>query len=166
MKTAYNDIPNDGLVFMFQANRNFSTDEAEIINQDIQQFSEVWLSHTKAVKNYAQIYFNRVIVFFVDDAFNAVGGCSKDSLHQFIKSLGEKYNINFFDRMQFLYWNADNQLCDFNFNEAEQLIQNEVLTADTLIVNHQVDTKAIFENNVKIPLKLSYFSKFLMSYHN
>ena len=69
------------------------------IKQHIFNFVSQWVSHSRELKAYGNIFHNRLLCLFVDESQAGASGCSIDSSVRFIKDLGAHYNVDFFDRM-------------------------------------------------------------------
>jgi len=90
MKLAYQtllptDISKSSRVWIYQATRIFSIQEALEIEDRLEQFTQNWQSHGAPVKAVGLLLFGQFIVLIADETNIPVGGCSTDSSVREIK---------------------------------------------------------------------------------
>ncbi len=156
--TAYQDLPADAKVWIYQADRAFTDYEAITIQRKLDAFVADWTSHKKDVKALGQLYYNRFIVLMADERSFRVSGCAIDSSVAFIKELGQTLEVDFFNRFNIAY-KIDDHIQVATKNEFRELLDKGVVTEDTLVFNNLVQTKAEFEENWLIPLRESWQMK-------
>jgi hypothetical protein len=88
----------DSKVWIYQSSRLFSLSEALDIETLLNKFSAEWRSHGAEVNAYCNLFFGQFVVLMADETNVGVGGCSTDSSVRFIKELGQKFGVDFFDR--------------------------------------------------------------------
>lgn len=69
------------------------------LNEEISHFVNQWAAHGSGLFGHGIIINQYFLVLAVDESRVGASGCSIDSSVKFIKALGEKYGINFFDRL-------------------------------------------------------------------
>ena len=92
MKLAYQtllptDISKSSRVWIYQATRIFSIQEALEIEDRLEQFTQNWQSHGAPVKAVGLLLFGQFIVLIADETTIPVGGCSTDSSVREIKKI-------------------------------------------------------------------------------
>ena len=93
------DFSPKSRVWVYQSSRLLSLSEALDMEKDIaEQFTDQWLAHGASVKAYGNLFFGQFVVLMADETHTTVSGCSTDSSVRFMKSVGEKYGVDFFDR--------------------------------------------------------------------
>lgn len=145
-------------VWVYQAGRLLSITQAFEAEDLIKEFITGWLSHGNAVKAEGHLFFGRFVVFIADESQTQVGGCSTDSSVRFIKMLGEKFGIDFFDR-QALAFVVKDSIQILPYSQVEYAVENNFLTPDTRYFNNLVKTKQELEQQWIIPLKESWLAK-------
>ena len=63
------------------------------------EWIEEWAAHGNELKATGAILYDRFLVLVVDETHEGASGCSIDSSVKFIKELGAKLNIDFFNRL-------------------------------------------------------------------
>jgi hypothetical protein len=100
-------LPAQARVWVYQAHEPFLTESIPDIQQHLQQFTQQWVSHNRALRAVGQVVENRFVVLAVDESQAGASGCSIDSSVAFLKKLGNAYQRDLFDRMRFSYVEAD-----------------------------------------------------------
>ena len=154
MNIPYSELPNNSKVLIFQSDKEINEKELFLIQEDLDNFSRNWLTHGKPVRNTFKI-FNYFICFFIDESSYQTSGCSIDSVVNLIKSIGTRFNIDFFNRNNIVY--LDNRQAKLlTIDNFKSLIQ-----PDIIIYNNLVQTKSDFENKWKIPVKESWLNRYV-----
>jgi hypothetical protein len=111
-----NDFPETAKVWLYQSDRAFTTAEKNTIANQLQDFINEWAAHGTKLKAQGELVGDFHVVLAVDERFYGASGCSIDASVRFIKSLGDQFGIDFFNRMNFLV-ESDNGLKLVHFSE-------------------------------------------------
>jgi hypothetical protein len=163
MKLAYQtllptDISKSSRVWIYQATRIFSIQEALEIEDRLEQFTQNWQSHGAPVKAVGLLLFGQFIVMIADETNIPVGGCSTDSSVREIKKIEQVYGVGLFDRTQLAFIIKD-KVELLPIAQFEYAFEKNFLTKDTLYFNNTVGHLAEFENNWIIPIEKSWLQK-------
>ena len=101
-KNLFPDLPGHCRVWVYTSNRIISAIESEEILKEIKSFVGSWKTHQKSLNADGTILLDRCLVFAVDEEIQSISGCSIDSSVKLVKSIGQKYNIDFFNRLNML----------------------------------------------------------------
>ena len=151
-------LPEDSKVWIYQASNPISDKIADLIKEEIYNFTMNWTSHGHTLDCYGHLFHYQFLVM-VADANSLPSGCSIDSSVHFIKGLGEKYGIDFFDRMRFAYLDGEDIKTVSNV-EFKGLVSNGNINHETFMFNNLVDNKNTFLEKWIIPLNESWHQKF------
>ena len=91
-------MPDHSRVWVYQANRPFSTSETQAIENYLKPALTQWAAHGAGLNASFEIRFQQVIVIAVDETINAASGCSIDASTRWFKEMGAALGIDFFDR--------------------------------------------------------------------
>ena len=92
---------------------------------------------------------NRFIIFAVDEQTEAVSGCSIDSSVNFVKSIGQRFGIDFFNRLNMLIIkNGEPTL--ISFHELKSFREEQIF-------NPNINSLKDLRENWIIPVKESPF---------
>ena len=103
----YNVLSEKTKVWIYQSDKPFAAADIPAIRAKIQEFTQNWVSHSNDLKAFGDVYHDRFVVLMVDEASSSASGCSIDESVHFIKKLGQQYNMDMFDRMNFTYKTAE-----------------------------------------------------------
>jgi hypothetical protein len=148
----------DSRVWIYQANRLFSIDEALEIEEMMKEFLVQWKSHGSPVKGEAHLFFGQFIILMADETATGVGGCSTDSSVRMIKEIENRFGVNMFDRTTLALVIKDKvQLLPMA--QLQYAFENNFISGETLYFNNLVQTKRELESNWIIPVSESWIAK-------
>lgn len=148
----------DSRVWVYQSSRLFTLAEALEMEDSLHQFAAEWRSHGADVEAYANLFFGQFVVLMADETKAGVSGCSTDSSVRFIKGLGEKYGVDFFNRTNLAFL-VKEKIQLLPMNQLSYAVQNSFIDGNTLYFNNLVQTKKELEENWIIPVKDSWLAK-------
>jgi hypothetical protein len=124
----------------------------------INEFCKEWTSHGADVRAWGNLLFGQFLILIADETKAGVSGCSTDSSVRFVKSLGDKFGIDFFDRTNLAFAIKDKvQLLPLS--QLKYAYENGFINADTLYFNNTVLNKGQLEEQWIIPVKDSWLSR-------
>lgn len=152
-------------VWIYQSNRLFTMGEVLETEDLVNQFCGQWLSHGAEVTAWGRLFFGQFLILISDETDVTVSGCSTDSSVRFVKSLEQKFHVDFFDRSNLAFVVKDKvQLLPLS--QTQYAMDNGFITQDTLYFNNTVHTLRELQNNWIIPVKDSWLSKKLKAASN
>lgn len=151
------DMDPTSKVWIYQATRLLSIQEALLAEDLITEFINQWESHGKPVKGAGHLFFGQFVILIADDTQTHVGGCSTDSSLRFIKLLQEKLQIDFLDR-NLLAFLVNDTIQTVPYAQLQYAIDNAFITPDTLYFNNLVNSLQLLEDKWIIPVKESWLA--------
>ena len=145
----------DSRVWIYQASRVFSLQEALEIEELLNEFARQWKSHGTPVKGAAYLFFGQFIVLMADETATGVSGCSTDSSVRLIKDIEQRFTVNMFDRTT-LAFVVKEKIQLLPLSQLQYAVDNGFISTDTLYFNNLVQTKEELEKNWIIPVKESW----------
>ena len=152
------DFHPDSRVWVYQASRVFSLQEALDIEELLTEFAAQWKSHGTPVKGGAYLFFGQFIVLLADETATGVSGCSTDSSVRLIKDIEQKFGVNMFDRTTLAFVVKD-KVELLPLSQLQYAVDNGFIRSDVLYFNNLVQTKEELENKWIIPVKDSWLFK-------
>ena len=160
MLVDFNTLPETSRVWIYQANRSFSTSELEEIKFKLDTFVENWSSHGEGLQAGYEIKYKRFIVLALDQEVNAATGCSIDDSVSFIQQLEKDYQVDLLDKMNVSYKQGDfvayKPLSDFR-----KMAKDKAVSKNTIVFNNLVTNIAEFKENWEVPASESWHNRFL-----
>lgn len=145
-------------VWIYQSSRLFTLSEALDIEELLNGFTAEWRSHGAEVDAYGNLFFGQFVVLMADETRAGVSGCSTDSSVRFIKSLGERFGVDFFNRTNLAFVIKD-KVQVLPLNQLNYAVENGFISGDTLYFNNLIQTKKELEEQWIVPVKASWLGK-------
>jgi hypothetical protein len=145
-------------VWIYQASRVFSLQEALEIEELLNEFAAQWKSHGTPVKGAAYLFFGQFIALIADETATGVSGCSTDSSVRLIKDIEQRFGVNMFDRTT-LAFIVKEKVELLPLAQLQYAVDNGFISTDTLYFNNLVQTKEELENKWIIQVKDSWLAK-------
>lgn len=150
-------LENDSRAWIYQADRELSYDELDILRPALFDFINQWSSHGQGVDAYGNIFHRRFIGIFADKSIH-VSGCSIDASTHFVRDAGNMLGVDFFQRTQFAFM-KDEQIFSYQQAEVSKAIENGEISDETFVFDNLVDTKEKFLKSWLIPFGQSWHKR-------
>jgi len=147
----------DSRVWIYQANRIFSLNEALAIEVILNDFADQWKSHGVPVKGAAYLFFGQFIILIADETATGVSGCSTDSSVRMIKDIEKQFGVNLFDRTT-LAFVVEDKVQLLPMTQLQYAVDNGFISGNTSYFNNLVNTKEELESRWILPLKDSWIA--------
>ena len=165
MLVNFESLDNSSKVWIYQAAREFSANEVEIIKNKIESFIRNWKRHGDDLKASYKIVYNQFILLAVDENYNGISGCSIDASVNLIKELEKSFELDLTNRLNISFRDGSNvnvvSMADF-----QKFVKEGKITAETIVFNNMVSTKAEFEKSWEVPALDSWHKRFLVAKTN
>ncbi|MBC8756439.1 ABC transporter ATPase [Kordia sp. YSTF-M3] len=160
MLVEFNTISDEAKVWIYQANRSFSETELEEIKAKLSSFITQWTAHGSDLQASFEIKYKRFIIIAVDQEAQAATGCSIDASVRFIQQLEKEYNVDLMDKMNVSYKQGE-YIAYKDLKDFRKMAKDKSVTANTIVFNNLVTTKADFLENWEVPARDSWHGRFL-----
>lgn len=134
MYVDFDKIPQDARIWVYQANRQLTDNEANTIESYLKSAVNQWAAHGAALLASAKVLHNRFVIIALDQNMNEASGCSIDASTRWFKELGEALNIDFFDRSQ-AYLDG-NEIKTFSVFQYKKAVESGLVSPETIIFNN------------------------------
>ena len=165
----YQDLSPNSRVWIYQSNRELNDQEVSQIQDAGKRFIANWATHGTALHAALEVFYNRFIILFADEAQVKASGCSIDSSVHFMKEVEKAFGVDLFDRMQIAYSNEQiskgtnkQKVETIHMNDLRSQLESGEFSEDVYIFNNLVATKAELESSWNIPLKDSWLFAYLI----
>ena len=152
------DFNDNSHVWIYQSNKAFTLSQAIEIEELLKNFASDWKSHGTPVKGYGNLFFGQFIIFMADETASGVSGCSTDSSVRLIKNIEKDFQVDMFDR-QMLAFIVNERIQLIPLSQVNNLLEEGLLTANTLYFNNTILTKKELLKKWIIPVKKSWLAK-------
>jgi hypothetical protein len=132
-----NDMPDNARVWIYQASRFLDETELEIVKMEVSSFLDDWTSHGVAMDAAFEVSLNRILVIAADES--KASGCGIDKSVKCIQAIGNRINVDFFQRTSVLY-RLNDQLSESPLHEFWALRKALVVNDETQVIDTTVRT--------------------------
>lgn len=147
-------MPDDARVWVYQSNREFTTEEEGKISLLTKEFLNTWTAHNQELKASFEIRYHFFLVLMIDGKHALASGCSIDKSIHFIQNLESQFSISLLDRQIFAL-KEDGKIHLLMRKDFEKMIEKEI-SLDTIVFNNLVQTKHELNTKWEIPIRESW----------
>ena len=149
-----NEIPADSRVWIYQANRKFTSEEENKISTLAKEFVSGWTAHNKDLKASFEIRFGIFLILMVDNKHADASGCSIDKAFHFIQKIEKDFSVSLLDRNIFAIRYGE-EIKLISKKDFEKQIEKE-FSVDTIVFNNLIQTKGELSTSWQIPIRDSW----------
>lgn len=156
----FNILPESSRVWIYQSSRELTNNEVEQISKKLVSFVSNWKRHGDDLKASFKIVYNLFIVLSVDEYYNEVSGCSIDASVRIIKELEKEFDLDLLNKTNVSFKDGAN-INTVSLKDFKEYIKLEKITANTVVFNNMIYSKADFNSLWEIEASKSWHAKFL-----
>lgn len=153
-------FPSSSRLWIYGGNKLIADEYILDINDEIADFTKSWSSHGIPIKATGALMHNSILILMADESTQSASGCSIDTSVQFIRDIGNRYDVDFFNRMIFHYL-KDNQPRIIEARDLPEAVQKGEISESTIFFDNLVDTKKKFQEEWIKSLKDSWHKRFV-----
>ncbi|MHA4737094.1 hypothetical protein [Dyadobacter sp. MSC1_007] len=159
MYIPFSDIDFQARVWVYQADRQLTQEETGIITETLKASLDTWEAHGKPLTASGKVFEHRFVVIAVDERDELPSGCSIDKSVHWLQEIGQRMNIDFFDR-SLAYLDDNDEVQTIPVPKIKQAVVNETILPTTTIFDNQVSTKAQWMKRWKIAASNSWLNRY------
>ncbi|WP_247237691.1 hypothetical protein [Telluribacter sp. SYSU D00476] len=159
MYIPFDKIDFNARIWIYQASRELTQQEADAITETLKAALDGWAAHNKPLLSSGKVFYNRFIVIAVDESHELPSGCSIDKTTHWLQEIGQQLGVDFFDR-SVAYLDATKKVRTLSINEVKQAIADEQITPSTTVFDNLVSTKAQWMNRWKVPADRTWLKRY------
>ncbi len=145
MLIPFEEMPDNARLWIYQAERNLSQEEVELVESNTQTFLSQWRAHGQDLKSSFSVEYNQFLIISVDESFSQASGCSIDASVHLIKGLESALGISFMTTSQVAFLQND-EINLYPFNQLKAQAKEQIITPDTLVFDNTVQNVAEFKS--------------------
>ena len=127
-----------------------------------QDFVSTWTAHEVSLDASFELYKNRLLIFKVNEASYNASGCSIDKQVRLVKELEQVFSVELLNRLLVAY-EKNEEVMVVKQSEIADLLQQGVITENTLVFDNTLFQAADLATRWKRPLKDTWLAKYLSS---
>ena len=162
MHVPFDLLPDHARIWVYQADRQISPSEKDIISRELTSFTEQWQVHGSPMKASFKLFFDQFVVLAADEGYNAASGCSIDGSVRALKSIGLQCGLDFFNRAAVAFKINQNieQILSSNL---KQKYKEGFWNEKTLVFNNTITRKEELEGAWILPASKTWLNRYLTS---
>lgn len=141
MYVPFDSLPDTARVWIYQAERQFTSAEQKTIAQTLTRFCEGWNAHGNPMPTSFQIIESQLIIMSVDESQLGASGCSIDSSVRTLQGLENQLSINLTDQGKVSFRKNQERIHTVPALGIKTKVLSGEIVPDTLVVNPQVRVK-------------------------
>lgn len=146
MYIEFKDMPEDSRVWIYQAARQFSEQEKELINSKLSAFCDGWNTHGNRMPTSFQILDDQILVLAVDESGLGASGCSIDSSVRTLRELENEIENNITDQGKVTFKSNSGEINVASALGIKSKVTSGEIDSQTLVINPQVQSKKELES--------------------
>lgn len=154
----WEQLPDHARLWIYAADRQLTDAEVSEAQEALRTFVKQWTAHRRELVAYGDIVDGRFLRLAVDESAAGASGCSIDASVHFVKQLGRRLGVDFFERMTFFVEDEDGWRA-YPRDEFAAAYHRGELTGGSRVADPLVDTKAKFEGVFVKPLGESWHAR-------
>ncbi|HXC03449.1 MAG TPA: ABC transporter ATPase [Bacteroidia bacterium] len=147
-------------IWIYQSRTRLSEPVKAGIREKASRYVSQWKSHGSSVDASFTILHDHFLIMAMDESQTTAGGCSIDTLLQFVQGLEKEFGLSLLNRM-ILAWEEGGEVKTADMAAFEALLDAGKLNQDTLVFNNLIEHKSDLESGWRIPLRQSWHSRLL-----
>jgi len=160
MYIPYSELSDNNKIWVYVSERPFTEEEDRFIDDKLTTLCNNWDVHGSPLKASFVVVKSQIIVLLSDEVDNQASGCSIDSSVRAMKEIGEKLNVDFFNR-----WNVacekDNTIQVLHINDFKAKLKSGDMTGEDYIFKNILSSKSEFESTFREKIIDSTYKMFL-----
>ena len=153
-------MPPHSRLWIYQANRTFTTAEKEHLEHGLKNLCEQWAAHGTPLQTSFTFQWDQFVVLAVDEQQAGASGCSIDGSVRYLKGLQNELGLDFFDRTSVAFL-SEGKITRYLLTKLKTLFNNQTLSATAISFDNTVTSKADWEARWQTPVKNSWMAHYL-----
>ena len=154
----WEDLPDHARLWIYSADRQLTDAEEAEVQTALRTFVKQWTAHRRDLRAYGDVVHQRFVRLAVDESAAGASGCSIDASVRFLKDLGQRLGVDFFERMIFFADNGEGFLPYPREEFAAAYARGEI-GDQSPVVDPLVKTKGQYDSSFVKPLGASWHAR-------
>lgn len=159
MLHSFDEMPDSSRMWIYQADRPFTTDEVLLVEQEARNFVNSWAAHDQSLRAAYWIEHNQFILLAVDENYHPASGCSIDDSVRFIRNIEQKTGVELLNRSNVALY-KDGKVEIQPLKAIKSSIEKGEIDRETLVFNGFINNLKDFRNSWTQPAEESWMSKY------
>jgi hypothetical protein len=159
MYVAFDQLPPEARVWIYQASRQLSTQEIVGVLPSLARFAEEWTSHGRSLHASAQFLHQQFLVIGLDEGVAGASGCSIDASVRFVAQLEQHLGVELLEksRLAFLHEGAVTLL---KRGELKAAVADGTIGPETFYFDNTLATKGQLDTQWPRPAAETWLARY------
>ncbi len=153
-----NELSGESRIWIYQCERALTADEESFVDSQISTFIDDWSSHGQKMDASAELFHHRFLVIAADEKQAMASGCGIDKSVNFVKTIGQELNLDFFKRTQIVYL-EENELKDIELNLFWAKRKAGLVLDSTIVFDNTIRKVSELKNKWEVPFSESWHAE-------
>lgn len=158
MYIPFDNLSDQAQIWIYQADRQLTAAEIDVIFQQAKTFLETWSSHGRPLVASVEIRHHYFLILSIEKTDFELSCCTTDSAIQFLHSIKALMGVNFLDRQKMLL-QSDNQYISTSAREVKEKLKVGILPKNTYTFNNAITKKQHLATEWLVPIETSWLSR-------
>lgn len=159
MYVAFDQLPATARVWIYQASRLLTDEEAVNLIPALARFAEEWTSHGRNLLASAEVLHRHFLVLGLDEAVAGASGCSIDASVRFVRQIEQHLGLELLEKSRLAFLESGHiQLLDRR--ELKAAVTNGTLTPETLYFDNTLATKGELDTHWPRPAGQTWLARY------
>lgn len=160
MYTEFEKLPDHSRIWIYQSNRDLTSQEVDSATQALTSFCHSWTAHQQHLKTSFAVLHNRFVILATDEDYHLPSGCSIDSSVRALKEIQTHLGIDLFDRTAVAFLQND-RVFTLPLKELKQAFEGGKVDAKTITFNNLVPSKGDLKSGWKVPSETTWLARYI-----
>jgi hypothetical protein len=161
MFVPFETLPETARLWIFQAERKFTSEELTIISSHLELFTNGWSAHGQPLQASFQIREDRFVVLAVNEKFHQASGCSIDDSTQTLKEISTLINHDLF-RRDLVSFRLGDKVEVAKLSDLKNLFKTGIWNENTLTFNTLAVDKKQLESEWLTPARNTWLKRYFV----
>ncbi|WP_210514676.1 hypothetical protein [Hymenobacter terricola] len=159
MYVAFDQLPPEARVWIYQASRPLTGPEAVSILPGLARFAEEWTSHGRTLHASAEVLHQHFLVIGLDEGIAGASGCSIDASVRFVAQLEQLLDVELLDKSRLAFLQAGTvQL--LKRGELKAAVAAGTVVSDTFYFDNTLATKGELDTKWPRPAGQTWLARY------
>ncbi len=159
-QTLISALPDSARCWVYQSAAEIPEEIVPALEEALHEYTSHWESHGSILPASAEVLHRRFVLLAVDPRGDSVCGRSVDASVRLMREVGERFGLNFFDRMQLAYMKQGTVETAHKDDFAALYAAGEI-DEETLVFDNLVQTLGDWRRGWLKPLKNSWLYRLI-----
>lgn len=160
MYAPFDSLDNSARIWIYQANRKFTSTEQSTISEVLSAFTHTWVAHGSPLKTSFTVLHDQFIILAADENFHSASGCSIDSSVRVIRQLDEQFSLGLFERTNVAFWKKET-IEIIPLNELGKALKEVRWDENTPVFNNSITSKGELKTEWIVPAAQTWLTRYL-----